>query len=383
MRHGFPWLPLLFLIAPLVAVVIVGFQTGAFFRDYAAGDRLIWQVHGGWFVDNLAFIAIMVLGSAFFGLRGLWRHWRQGQTDERFEEEGYLTYADLHSITANSSRGIDAVVSLPGGPHVTLKGLPDEALQGREIGDQLPVYTLPDNSAGGVSKALAWAGYIDSPEEHTLPLHAMTPDDPAAPTEQQRTSAAAWMTDIIRHSVRNKAVEETFSHPKEDGSATVKPSDSAFVTSKGAIHTKFARVSFLDVFLMVFLPVHGGVFFNIGLVRGFQSDTPLMVGGLFSLIGVVELGILALLVFRIVRKIRRRAHLKKAGVEKEAFYVGSVGTKVRINRVKQRALILEIDNQRYRHGIFSPRKTATLSSGQRLRVLQDPTDPRLIYLPTL
>ena len=72
-----------------------------------------------------------------------------------------------------------------------------------------------------------------------------------------------------------------------------------------------------------------------------------------------------------------------AGVEKEAFYVGSVGTKVRINRVKQRALILEIDNQRYRHGIFSPRKTATLSAGQRLRVLQDPTDPRLIYLPTL
>lgn len=379
MQRRFPWFSLFSMIIPMGAVLILGLQTGAFYRERGASGDLVWHLNPQWFSDNFIVIAIATAVFVVPGLLGLVRKWQADRTYDRFDEDGYLTYATLRSIRWGSSGKATAGIKTVEGHELDLKNLPEIALQGRTEGDQLPIYVLPN-----APKMAVWAGEIDPPEQHMLAPHhghegGLAWRDAQARRDMQvkKDAAEKWITDFISRTVSDEVVEDALarSKVKEAGQLDIPPGQ--------ALHTKFVRLSFFDFFIIPFLLVHGGVFLSVGLGVSLSSDAPFAFGGVFVLVGLVEMGVLGFMIVRVLRKFARRARLTANGVQKSALYLGSTGSNVRVNGVQRRALILEIDGTRYQHGSFSPGKITHLQQGQSIEILQDHVDPKVIFVKSL
>lgn len=379
MQRRFPWLSLIAMILPVVAILFLGLQTGAFYRDFGPNDALIWRTNPEWFSDNFIVIAVVTVVCIVPGLLGFLRKWRAHRDFERFDEDGYLTYATLRDIRWGARGKATVGLTTIQGDELELKDLPESALRGRSEGDQLPIYALPNEP-----NRVVWAGDIDPPNQHTLaPRHddesglawrdAQTRQDMQA----KKHAAEKWIRDLVTRGIPNEVVEDALSRSKSGEGAT---SDAP---AGGAIHTKFVRLSFFDFFIIPFMLVHGSVFLVTGLSLGTRPDTPAALGGIFALVGLVEMAVLGVMTVRVVRKLGRHNKLTVNGIQKSAIYLGSTGTNVRVNGVPRRAMILEIDGERYQHGNFGPRRIAHLREGQSLEILQDRDDPRVVFVQSL
>lgn len=379
MQRRFPWLSLIAMILPVVAILFLGLQTGAFYRDFGPNDALIWRTNPEWFSDNFIIIAAVTVVFIVPGLLGFLRKWRAHRDFERFDEDGYLTYATLRAIRWGARGKATVGLTTIQGDELELKNLPESALRGRSEGDQLPIYALPNEP-----KRVVWAGEIDPPNQHTLaPRH----DDDSglawsdAQTRQdmqvKKDAAEKWISDLVTRAIPNEVVEDALSRSSSGEGAAFDP------PAGGAIHTKFVRLSFFDFFIIPFMLVHGSVFLVTGLSLGTRPDTPAAMGGIFALVGLVEMAVLGGMIVRVLRKLGRRNKLNVNGIQKSAIYLGSTGTNVRVNGVPRRAMILEIDGKRYQHGNFGPRRIAHLREGQSLEILQDRDDPRVIFVQSL
>ena len=379
MLRRFPWSSLSSMILPIALVLILGLQTGAFYREIGASGRLVWHVNPQWFSDHFILIAFVTVGFVGPGLFGLVRKWWAHRDFDRFDEEGYLTYATVRDIRWTSSGKATVGITTIEGYELDLKNLPEIALRGRTEGDQLPIYVLPD-----APKRAVWAGEIDPPEQHTL-----VPDyyddnglawrDAQARHDMQLKKGAAekWITDFVNRTIPDEVVEDALSRSR------AREVDQSDTLPGQALHTKFVRLSFFDFFIIPFLLVHGGAFLSVGLGVSFSTDAPFLFGSIFAIVGLVEMGVLGFMIVRVLRKLMRRARLTANGVQKSALYLGSTGSNIRVNGVQRRALVLEIDGTRYQHGSFSPRKISHLQQGQSLEILQDRADPKVVFVQSL
>lgn len=379
MQRRFPWLSLIAMILPVVAILFLGLQTGAFYRDFGPNDALIWRTNPQWFSDNFIVIAVVTIVFIVPGLLGFLRKWRAHRDFERFDEDGYLTYATLRDIRWGARGKATVGLTTIQGDALELKNLPESALRGRSEGDQLPIYAMPNEP-----NRVVWAGEIDPPNQHTLaPRHddggglAWSDAQTRQDMQAKKDAAEKWISDLVTRAIPNEVVEDALSRSSSrEGAAFDAPAG-------GAIHTKFVRLSFFDFFIIPFMLVHGSVFLVTGLSLGTRPDTPVAMGGIFALVGLVEMAVLGVMIFRVVRKLGRRNKLTVNGIQKSAIYLGSTGTNVRVNGVPRRAMILEIDGERYQHGNFGPRRIAHLREGQSLEILQDRDDPRVVFVQSL
>jgi len=379
MLRRFPWSSLFSMIVPIAVVLIWGLQTGAFYREFDASGGLVWHVNPQWFSDHFIPIAFVTVVFAGPGLLGLVRKWKAHRDFERFDEDGYLTYATVRNIRWASSGKATVGITTIEGHELDLKNLPETAVRGRTEGDQLPIYVLPD-----APKKAVWAGEIDPPEQHTLAPRYGDEDGLAWRDAQARygvqlkkDAAEKWITDFINRTIPDEAVEDALTRSK------IKEASQLNILPGQALHTKFVRLSFFDFFIIPFLLVHGGVFLSVGLGVSFSTDAPFVFGSIFAIVGLVEMGVLGFMIVRVLRKLMRRARLTANGVQKSALYLGSTGSNIRVNGVQRRALILEIDGTRYQHGSFSPHKISHLQQGQSLEILQDRVDPKVVFVQSL
>ena len=380
MIRRFPWSALLSMLAPLGLLLIMGLQNGAFYRDDGVNGTLVWKVDPRWFSDNWLLITIGMVFFVGFGVIRFVRQWRAFLDFERFDEDGYLTFATLKEIQWAKDQTANALVSTIEGRDVALKNLPALALRGRDVGDQLPIYALPNKP-----ERVVWAGEIDAPADHVLPAQATDDSSLAARDAQERydmqvkqAAAEEWLSDFTAKATDVEAVNDAISRSTDPRGSGIDAS------SAGAIHTKFVRLTFFDFFVIPFFVVHGGIFLTVGLGSFGGGGAPFFpIAGIFALVGLIEMGFVVFMASRLIRKILRRGQLGSVGVRKTALFLGSKDTLVRVNNRPRRALILEIDGQRYQHGRFSPGKIAHLREGGSVEILQNPNDPKVIFLPDL
>ena len=174
---------------------------------------------------------------------------------------GILTFATLKEIGWAKDQTANALVSTIEGRDVALKNLPALALRGRDVGDQLPIYALPNKP-----ERVVWAGEIDAPADHVLPAQATDDSSLAARDAQERydmqvkqAAAEEWLSDFTAKATDAEAVNDAISRSTDPRGSGIDAS------SAGAIHTKFVRLTFFDFFVIPFFVVHGGIFLTVGL----------------------------------------------------------------------------------------------------------------------
>ena len=378
MQRRFPWFALVMMIIPAALMIINAVNAGAFQQVLGPNERVIWRFNPDWFFNNIIYLGILTLVFLFFGLRGFLRKMRELREFERFEDDGFLTYAKI--VEMRSGSAVDRLpkstvtVALTGGPDVKLKNLPYQAIVGRDMGDEMPVYAL-----AGQPDQLVWAGWIDSPEEHSLESSSDVTQSGAARDVAEQASygfAENFLNKVADRVADNEAVRDAIARSSTDGNL-------GFSTGLGAIHTKPARVGFFDIFIIGFLLIHGGIFFTVGSVFTFSGEMPWFFGGIFVLVGLVEFCIIAFVIFNIIKKISRRSRLAAFGESKRAIYQGSKPTNFKVNGVSRRAMILEIDGQTYQHGNFAPEKLSQYREGSEFDIQRDPNDHRSLFIPKL